>query len=182
MERRKGKKAVSLIPSHAGVSLVTVLPEQLQSPLLTAEWEQKLKQVERGEMSADAFLDEITNMITELTKTYQVIKGAEVLFPSGRDVIGKCPRCGSDVTESRKGFFCEKNDCHFGLWKDNRFFSAKKITMTKKVAAALLKDGRVKLTGLYSEKTGKTYDATVVLEDNGENVRFHLDFDREGRK
>jgi DNA topoisomerase-3 len=182
VERRKGKKAVSLIPSHAGVSLVTVLPEQLQSPLLTAEWEQKLKQVERGEMSADAFLDEITNMITELTKTYQVIKGAEVLFPSGRDVIGKCPRCGSDVTESRKGFFCEKNDCHFGLWKDNRFFSAKKITMTKKVAAALLKDGRVKLTGLYSEKTGKTYDATVVLEDNGENVRFHLDFDREGRK
>jgi DNA topoisomerase-3 len=182
VERRKGKKTVSLIPSHAGVSLVTVLPEQLQSPLLTAEWEQKLKQVERGEMSADAFLDEITNMITELTKTYQVIKGAEVLFPSGRDVIGKCPRCGSDVTESRKGFFCEKNDCHFGLWKDNRFFSAKKITMTKKVAAALLKDGRVKLTGLYSEKTGKTYDATVVLEDNGENVRFHLDFDREGRK
>jgi hypothetical protein len=68
----------------------------------------KLKQVERGEMSADDFLDEITNMITELTKTYQVIKGAEVLFPSGRDVIGKCPRCGSDVTESRKGFFCEK--------------------------------------------------------------------------
>ena len=95
--------------------------------------------------------------------------------------FGKCPRCGGDVTESKKGFFCEKNDCRFGLWRDNKFFAAKRAALTKKVAAALLADGRVKLTGLYSEKTGGTYDATAVLEDTGESVRFRLEFDKGAR-
>ena len=182
VERRKAKKTVSLIPASTGVSLITVLPEQLQSPLLTAEWENRLKQVEHGELSPDDFMCGITDMLTELVKTYHAISGAEVLFPSGREVVGKCPRCGGDVSESKKGFFCERNDCRFGLWRDNKFFAVKKIALTKKTAAALLKDGRVKLTGLYSEKTGKTYDATVVLEDTGESVRFRLEFDWEGQK
>ena len=181
VERKRAKKAVSLVPAHTGVSLITVLPEQLQSPLLTAEWEYRLQQVERGELSPDEFMTGIAEMLTELVKTYQVISGAEVLFPSGREVIGKCPRCGSDVTESKKGFFCEKNDCRFGLWRDNKFFAAKRAALTKKVAAALLADGRVKLTGLYSEKTGGTYDATAVLEDTGESVRFRLEFDKGAR-
>lgn len=131
--------------------------------------------------SPDEFMTGIADMLTELVKTYQVISGAEVLFPSGREIIGKCPRCGSDVTESKKGFFCEKNDCRFGLWRDNKFFAAKRAALTKKVAAALLADGRVKLTGLYSEKTGGTYDATAVLEDTGESVRFRLEFDKGAR-
>lgn len=181
VERKRAKKAVSLVPAHTGVSLITVLPEQLQSPLLTAEWEYRLQQVERGELSPDEFMTGIADMLTELVKTYQVISGAEVLFPSGREIIGKCPRCGSDVTESKKGFFCEKNDCRFGLWRDNKFFAAKRAALTKKVAAALLADGRVKLTGLYSEKTGGTYDATAVLEDTGESVRFRLEFDKGAR-
>ena len=180
-ERKRAKKAVSLVPAHTGVSLITVLPEQLQSPLLTAEWEYRLQRVERGELSPDEFMTGIADMLTELVKTYQVISGAEVLFPSGREVIGKCPRCGSDVTESKKGFFCERNDCRFGLWRDNKFFAAKRAALTKKVAAALLADGRVKLTGLYSEKTGGTYDATAVLEDTGESVRFRLEFDKGAR-
>ena len=181
VERKRAKKAVSLVPAHTGVSLITVLPEQLQSPLLTAEWEYRLQQVERGELSPDEFMTGIADMLTELVKTYKVISGAEVLFPSGREVIGKCPRCGSDVTESKKGFFCEKNDCRFGLWRDNKFFAAQRAALTKKVAAALLADGRVKLTGLYSEKTGGTYDATAVLEDTGESVRFRLEFDKGAR-
>ena len=181
VERKRAKKAVSLVPAHTSVSLITVLPEQLQSPLLTAEWEYRLQQVERGELSPDEFMTGIAEMLTELVKTYQVISGAEVLFPSGREVIGKCPRCGSDVTESKKGFFCEKNDCRFGLWRDNKFFAAKRTALTKKVAAALLADGRVKLTGLYSEKTGGTYDATAVLEDTDESVRFRLEFDKGAR-
>ena len=181
VERKRAKKAVSLVPAHTGVSLITVLPEQLQSPLLTAEWEYRLQQVERGELSPDEFMTGIADMLTELVKTYQVISGAEVLFPSGREIVGKCPRCGGDVTESKKGFFCEKNDCRFGLWRDNKFFAAKRTALTKKVAAALLADGRVKLTGLYSEKTGGTYDATAVLEDTGESVRFRLEFDKGAR-
>lgn len=182
VERKKAKKTVSLIPSQVGVSLVTVLPEQLQSPALTAEWENRLKQVERGELDADAFMSGIAAMLQELMKTYAPVKGAEVLFPSGREVIGKCPRCGGDVAESKKGFFCENNNCRFGLWKDNKFFSVKKKTLTKAVAATLLKDGRAKLTGCYSEKTGKTYDATVILEDTGERVNFKLEFDKEAKR
>ncbi|MPM43198.1 DNA topoisomerase 3 [bioreactor metagenome] len=164
------------------MSLVTVLPEQLQSPLLTAEWENRLKQVERGELEPDTFMDGIAAMLRELMKTYAPVKGAEVLFPSGREVVGKCPRCGGDVAESKKGFFCENNDCRFGLWKDNKFFSVKKKALTKAVAAALLKDGRAKLTGCYSEKTGKTYDATVILEDTGDRVNFKLEFETEAKR
>ena len=181
VERKRAKKSVSLVPAHTGVSLITVLPEQLQSPLLTAEWEYRLQQVERGELSPDEFMTGIAEMLTELVKTYQVISGAEVLFPSGREIIGKCPRCGGEVSESKKGFFCERNDCRFGLWRDNKFFAAKHVALTKKIAAALLADGRVKLTGLYSEKTGGTYDAAVVLEDTGESVRFRLEFDKGAR-
>ena len=176
VERKKAKKTVSLVPAHTGVSLITVLPEQLQSPLLTAEWEHKLKMVEHGELDADAFMAEISRMVSDLVKTYSVIKGAEVLFPSGRDVIGKCPRCGGDVTESKKGFFCETNDCRFGLWRDNKFLTGKKITLTKKTAAALLKDGKIAVKGIYSEKTGKTYDATLVMTDDGEKTIYSLDF------
>ena len=149
MERKKAKKTVNLMPASTGVSLVTVLPEQLQSPLLTAEWEHKLKMVERGEMDADAFIAEISLMVNDLVKTYSVIKGAEVLFPSGREVIGKCPRCGGDVTESKKGFFCESNECRFGLWKDNKFLTSKKITLSKKMATILLKEGCVPVKGIF---------------------------------
>ena len=178
VERRKAKKSVNLVPANTGISLITVLPEQLQSPLLTAEWEHKLKMVEHGELDADAFMAEISLMVNELVKTYSVIKGAEVLFPSGRDVVGKCPRCGGDVTESKKGFFCETNDCHFGLWRDNKFLTAKKITLSKKMAAALLKDGEIHVKGIFSEKTGKSYDATLVLNDDGVKTVYSLDFDK----
>ena len=179
VERKKAKKTVSLVPANTGVSLITVLPEQLQSPLLTAEWEHKLKMVEHGELDADTFMAEISLMVSELVKTYSVIKGAEVLFPSGRDVIGKCPRCGGDVTESKKGFFCETNACHFGLWRDNKFLTAKKITLTKKMATSLLKNGRIPVKGIFSEKTGKSYDATLVMTDDGAKTLYSLDFSKE---
>ena len=178
VERRKAMKSVNLIPANTGISLITVLPEQLQSPLLTAEWEHKLKMVEHGELDADAFMAEISLMVNELVKTYSVIKGAEVLFPSGRDVVGKCPRCGGDVTESKKGFFCETNDCRFGLWRDNKFLTGKKITLSKKMAAALLKDGEIPVKGIFSEKTGKSYDATLVLNDDGVKTVYSLAFDK----
>ncbi len=176
VERKKAKKTVSLVPAHSGVSLITVLPEQLQSPLLTAEWEHKLKMVENGELDADSFMAEISLMVSDLVKTYSVIKGAEVLFPSGREVIGKCPRCGGDVTESKKGFFCETNACRFGLWRDNKFLTGKKISLTKKKAATLLKNGCISVKGIFSEKTGKSYDATLVMTDDGAKTLYSLDF------
>ena len=181
-ERKKLKKAVYLIPTQIGNSLITVLPEQLQSPLLTAEWEHKLKQVERGELDADAFLGGITAMLTELTRSYRIVPGAEVLFPSGREVIGRCPRCGSDVTESKKGFFCERSDCKFGLWRDNKFLTAKRITLDKKMVAALLERGRVRVDDIYSEKTGKRFSTDLLLADDGVRSSYRFDFGKEGTK
>ena len=183
VERKKAKKTVNLLPTQIGVSLVTVLPEQLQSPQLTAEWEHRLKEIEGGALDPGDFLDGIAAMLRELVQTYEAVEGAEVLFPSDRERVGTCPRCGGAVTENKKGFFCENRECRFALWKDSRFFAAKKKTLTKTVAAALLKDGRVRLTGCTSEKTGKTYDATVVLDDDGgKYVNFRLEFDAGGGK
>ena len=178
VERKKSKKVVNLLPTSTGTALITVLPEQLQSPQLTAEWEHRLKEIERGELVPDSFMDGITAMLGELMQTYKPIPGAEVLFPSGREIVGKCPRCKADVTETPKGFFCENRACSFALWKNSKFFTAKKKTLTKTLAATLLKDGRAPLKGCYSEKTGKTYDAVVVLEDDGTKTAYRLEFER----
>jgi len=175
-ERRKAKKSVRLVPTEAGVSLITVLPEQLQSPLLTAEWEHRLKEIECGELGADEFLAGICDMVAALVRDAAPVDGAEVLFPSGRPVVGKCPRCGAEVTESKNGYFCERRSCKFGLWRDNRFLAAKKISLTKKMASSLLTQGRAYASGIYSEKTGKTYDAFIVLEDDGARSSYKLDF------
>ena len=177
VERKKAKKITNLLPTQAGSSLVTVLPEVLQSPLLTADWEQRLGEVERGELSPEDFMAGIAAMVDELVKTYRPVPGAEVLFPSGKEAVGPCPRCGGAVIESKKGFFCENREYRFVLWKDSKFFTAKKKALTKAAAAALLNKGRVRLTGCFSEKTGKTYDATVVLEDDGERTNYKLVFD-----
>lgn len=182
------RKKKQLIPTEKGVNLITALPEKIKSPLLTAEWESMLKQVERGEISADAFMGGIADMTGELVKAHtEPDKRFLSLFPrkdTESEAVGTCPRCGSAVRERQKGFFCENKDCSFALWKDNRFFSSKKKTVTKSIAAALLKEGRVFVSDLYSEKTGKTYDAVVVLDDTGDKyVNFKLEFsDKRGGK
>ncbi len=178
VERKKNKKAVNLIPQEVGISLITVLPEQLQSPLLTAEWENRLKEIEHGNLLPDSFMDGISQMVSELARDYEVVDGADVLFPSGRPVVGKCPRCGGSVTESKTGFFCERQSCRFGLWKDNRYLSAKHIVLTKKMAEGLLKDGKTFVSGMYSEKTGKNYSAYIVLSDDGQKTSYSLEFDK----
>ena len=182
VERKKKKKTISLVPSHNGISLVTILPEQLQSPLLTAEWEQRLKEVEHGMLAPEQFMAGITDMVETLVQTYRPVLGAEVLFPSGRTVVGKCPRCGSDVTESKKGYFCERNDCRFGIWRDNRFLTGKRINLNKKVVSSLLKDGKTFISGIYSERTGKNFDAHLVLRDDGSKTFFSFEFNKEGKE
>ena len=179
LERKKSKKIVQLLPSHDAVSLITVLPEQLQSPLLTAEWEYRLCEIERGELAPEDFMDGISTMLQELVRTYQVIKGTEYLFTPPREVVGKCPRCGGEVAEMQKGFFCQTESCKFAIWKNNKWWELKRKQPTKAIVTALLKDGCAHVTGLYSEKTGKTYDATVMLENDGKYANFKLAFDRQ---
>ena len=158
-------------------ALIKVLPEQVQSPLMTAEWEEKLKLVEHGELTADAFLLESVDMTSSIVTTYEVIKGADTLFPSDRESVGKCPRCGGTVTENKKGFCCSDRACGFAIWKEKRFFTAKKKTVTKAIARSLLECGKVPLTGCYSEKTGKTYECIAILNDTGgQFVNFEMEF------
>lgn len=177
IERKKGKKGYVLLPTQKGVSLITVLPEELQSPLLTAEWEQKLKQIERGELEPTLFLQEITEMVHGLVQNSHPVRESSVLFAEEMKSIGVCPRCGSMVVERPKGFLCSNRDCRFALWRQNPFFAAKKKELTAAIASALLKEGRAFVKGLYSPKTGKTYDATIVLDDSGgQYVNFKLEF------
>lgn len=177
IERKKGKKGYVLLPTQKGVSLITVLPEDLQSPLLTAEWEQKLKQIERGELEPTLFLQEITEMVRGLVQSSHSVPESSVLFAEETKSIGVCPRCGSAVVERPKGFLCSNRDCRFALWRQNPFFAAKKKELTAAIASALLKEGRAFVKGLYSPKTGKTYDAAIVLDDSGgQYVNFKLEF------
>ena len=183
------RKKKQLIPTEKGTNLILVLPDNIKSPMLTAEWESMLKQVERGELDAGSFMEQIADMSRTLVKEHTAPEERFAgLFPdakgNGREAVGTCPRCGGTVYEGKKGFFCDNRDCAFVLWKDNKFFSGKKKSITKSVAAALLKEGRVSMSGLYSEKTGKTYDAVVLLDDTGgKYVNFKLEFPaKKGRR
>ena len=183
------RKKKQLIPTEKGKNLIAVLPDNIKSPILTAEWESMLKQVEHGELSATSFMDQIADMSRTLVKEHTAPeKRFADLFPSSRETaheaVGVCPRCGAPVYEGKKGFFCGNRECSFALWKDNRFFSSKKKSITKSVAAALLKEGRISMSGLYSEKTGRTYDAEVILDDTGgKYVNFKLEFPvKKGRR
>lgn len=182
LERKKVKKTTHLMPTHEGVALITVLPEQIQSPSMTAEWEHQLKEIERGEASPEAFLCEISAMLKDLTSHYEAVKDAAVLFPSKKESLGKCPRCGGSVVELKKGFVCENRDCGFAIWKESKFFTAKKKKPTAAFVTELLASGRARLSGCYSEKSGKTYDAVVVLgDDGGKYVNFKLEFASGGK-
>jgi DNA topoisomerase-3 len=178
-ERKGQKKTKHFIPTHKGIDLITVLPEVIKSAQLTAEWEEQLKQIEHGTLSPMTFLDGISHMTKDLVSTYKIIDGADTLFPSNAkgETIGKCPRCGSNVLENKKGFCCESRACGFALWKANKFFTAKKKKLTKTIARELLKNSKVELKGCYSEKTGKTYDAIIILNDTGgKYVNFKMEF------
>ena len=178
-----------LVPTEKGLALARAMPDQLSSAKLTAEWEERLRAVERGELAPEDFMAGIVEMLRGLVRSCANVSVASpALSRSGRTVVGKCPRCGKDVVEGKKSFFCEgyydTPPCGFALWKNNRFFASKRKELTRKIAAALLRDGRVPMTGLFSERKGVFYDATVVMaDDSGKYVRFELEFDkRKGAK
>lgn len=174
---RKGK---SLVPTRDGISLASIMPELLASPLLTAEWENRLAEIARGEYSDKEFMTGIENLVSELIQTYSFItEDKKNIFREPREVIGKCPRCGSDVHESKANFCCSNKECSFVMWKNDRFFTNKRKELTKKIASDLLSKGKSKVKGFHSDKTDNNYDATVVLADTGgKYVNYKLEFDK----
>ena len=162
IERKGDRKTRHLIATDKGNALITVMPEQIQSPSMTAEWEQKLLGIERGEYDAADFMDGISGMIAGLVTTYEKAKGADALM-SRNKVIGTCPHCGSEVLEKQKGWFCSNSECRFILWKDNAYFTKIGKRLTSQIVEKLLKDGRARLKDCKSQKTGKTYNADILL-------------------
>ena len=175
LERKGSKKTKVLLPTDKGKALITVMPEEIQSPEMTADWETKLLCVERGEMESETFMTEIKDMISSLVNTTEAVKGANVLMKN--KVIGVCPNCGKSVVEREKGWFCESNPCRFVLWKDNAFFKRLGKRLDAHVADKLLRDGRVRLKDCKSAK-GKVYNATVLLSTEADGrSKFSLEFE-----
>lgn len=174
---RKGK---SLVPTQDGINLISILPEPLTSPMLTAEWEQQLTEIAKGAASPDTFLDGIREMVQSLVSDHsQVSEEGRALFAPERESIGICPRCGKPVYEGKKNFACSDRSCGFVLWKDDRFWTSRKKVLTAKMAADLLKKGRIQVKGMWSEKKGVAYGATVLLDDTGEKyVHYKLEFQK----
>ncbi|MBT9667546.1 DNA topoisomerase 3 [Roseburia hominis] len=177
IERRGDKKTKYLCSTDKGNALATVVPEQIQSPSMTADWEEKLLKIEHGEYDSDAFMGEISSMVSGLVKTYEAVKGADVLMQPERKVIGSCPACGSDVCETAKGWFCRDKGCKFALWKENRFFQTLGKQMTEELAKQLVNQGKARLTHCYSRKSGRYYDTTVHVETGEDGAAaFKLEF------
>lgn len=174
---RKGK---SLVPTKDGNNLVCVLPEQITSPTMTAQWENTLMQIERGDADAEAFLNGIVQMTGDLVKAYPFLSDAETKrFESGKEIIGKCPRCGSPVYVGKGNYYCSSKECSFCMWEDNKFFVSKKKKLTKKIASELLDKGWCRVKGLYTPKKPQLYDAVIKLDDTGgKYVSFKMEFDR----
>ena len=176
MERKGDRKTKHLIATDKGNSLVTVMPEQIQSASMTAEWEQKLLAIERGEYDAAEFMDGIAGMIAGLVANYEKVKGAETLM-SRNKVIGTCPHCGAEVLEKQKGWFCSNRECRFILWKDNAYFTKIGKRLTSQIVEKLLRDKRVHLKDCKSQKTGKTYNADILLSTEADGrPQFSLEF------
>ena len=175
LERKGIKKTKVLLPTDKGKALITVMPEEIQSPEMTADWETKLLRIERSEMEPETFMTEIKEMISSLVTTTEAAKGANALMKN--KIIGICPNCGKPVVEREKGWFCENRECRFVLWKDNAFFKRLGKRLDSHVADKLLRDGRVRLKDCKSAK-GKTYNATVLLscEADGRS-KFSLEFE-----
>lgn len=180
LERKGSGKTKTLLPTEKGIALITVTPEQLQSPTMTADWEEKLTEVEKGEYAPETFMQEIAGMITELVNNYEIVKGAKVLMPE-KTVIGTCPHCGAEVVERQKGWFCSNRECRFILWKDNAYFKKIGKRLTAQMAERLVRDGRVRVKDCKSQKTGKTYNASVLLSTEADGrPKFQLEFESGG--
>ena len=183
LSRDGGSKTKHLIPTEKGRGLIAAMPEQLKSPAMTAEWETKLTQIEKGQYAPEQFMEKIESMMKMLVNQYANTPNAPAKAASGAPVVGTCPHCGSDVAEREKGFFCSNRECRFVIWKDNAFFARLGKRSTRQVVDKLLRDGRARLKDCKSQRTGKTYNATVMLTTEADGrAKFSLEFENGGAR
>ena len=178
LAREGGGKAKHLIPTEKGRALISAMPEQLRSPAMTADWEKKLLEIERNNYTPEQFMEEIESMMKSLANQYANTPNAPAKASNDAPVVGTCPHCGSEVAEREKGFFCASHECRFVIWKDNAFFARLGKRPTRQVVDKLLRDGRARLKDCKSQRTGKTYNASVLLNTEADGrAKFSLEFD-----
>ena len=181
--REGSGKTKNLIPTEKGRALIAVMPEEIQSPAMTADWEQKLLQIERGELDPENFMDEIEQMVASLVETSEAVKGAKMLMKNNGKIVGVCPHCGAEVVEREKGWFCANRECRCVIWKDNAFFKRLGKHLTGQLVDKLLRDGRARLKDCKSQRTGKTYNASVLMTTGTDGrPQFSLEFENGGGK
>lgn len=178
--QRKGKKILS---STEGKELVKVMPEYLKSAVMTAEWENQLLMMEKGQITDTQFMGEITSLVRKILEVCREIPEEERRrFQTAREVIGKCPVCGCDVFEGKQNFYCSNRQCDFALWKENRFLGSMEKNLDKKMARELLDKACTHVKGLYSKKKDMKFDADLLLTLEDGKPRFHLEFPKKKKK
>ena len=178
--QRKGKQ---ILPSTEGKELVKVMPEYLKSAVMTAEWENQLLMMEKGQITDTQFMGEITSLVRKILEVCREIPEEERRrFQTEREVIGKCPVCGCDVFEGKRNFYCSNRQCDFALWKENRFLGSMEKNLDKKMARELLDKACTHVKGLYSKKKDMTFDADLLLTLEDGKPRFHLEFPKKKKK
>ena len=183
LNREGNGKTKHLIPTEKGCALISAMPEQLKSPVMTAEWEKKLAEMERNNYTPEQFMEEIETMMKTLVTQYANTPNAPAKAAPGAPVVGTCPHCGSEVAEREKGFFCSNRECRFVIWKDNAFFTSLGKCPTRQVVDKLLRDGRARLKDCKSQRTGKTYNASVLMTTEADGrAKFSLEFENGGAR
>ena len=178
--QRKGKQ---ILPSIEGKELVKVMPEYLKSAVMTAEWENQLLMMEKGQITDTQFMGEITSLVRKILEVCREIPEEERRrFQTAREVIGKCPVCGCDVFEGKQNFYCSNRQCDFALWKENRFLGSMEKNLDKKMARELLDKACTHVKGLYSKKKDMKFDADLLLTLEDGKPRFHLEFPKKKKK
>ena len=178
--QRKGKQ---ILPSTEGKELVKVMPEYLKSAVMTAEWENRLLMMEKGQITDTQFMGEITSLVRKILEVCREIPEEERRrFQTAREVIGKCPVCGCDVFEGKQNFYCSNRQCDFALWKENRFLGSMGKNLDKKMARELLDKACTHVKGLYSKKKDMKFDADLLLTLEDGKPRFHLEFPKKKKK
>ena len=178
--QRKGKQ---ILPSTEGKELVKVMPEYLKSAVMTAEWENQLLMMEKGQITDTQFMGEITSLVHKILEVCREIPEEERRrFQTAREVIGKCPVCGCDVFEGKQNFYCSNRQCDFALWKENRFLGSMEKNLDKKMARELLDKACIHVKGLYSKKKDMKFDADLLLTLENGKPRFHLEFPKKKKK
>ena len=183
LSREGGGKTKHLIPTEKGRYLIAAMPEQLRSPAMTAVWEKKLLEIERNNYTPEQFMEEIESMMKSLGNQYANTPSAPAKAANGAPVVGTCPHCGSEVAEREKGFFCSNRECRFVVWEDNTFFTRLGKRPTRQVVDKLLRDGRARLKDCKSQRTGKTYNASVLMTTEADGrAKFSMEFENGGAR